>query len=192
MAEIEKRQEIENHVAPVEEEHHEEPAGECRQLDISPDELAAAAFPQFPANCTNIVAEKTEEDVTPGVLRFAIVPVFVDRDPIGRFTVLIWPIGIAFMMLHVHRIVICLRKTARNRLGDSKEAIEQLRAKEGVVNEIVSDPIDVCVDHQRVNKSEDQHHPKRDVRIKEEQAQEIGEMKKTRRGGDGVPARVRK
>src|SRR6266403_1948308 len=147
MAEIEKRQEIENHVAPVEEEHHEEHAGECRQLDISPDEFAAAAFSQFPANCTNIVAEETEEDVTPGILRFAIVPVFIDRDPIGRFTVLIWPISIAFVMLHVDRIVICLRKTARDRLGDSKEAIEQLGAKEGVVNEIVPYSVDVRIDH---------------------------------------------
>ena len=59
------------------------------------------------------------------------------------------------------------------------------------MNEIVSDPIDVCVDHQRVNKSEDEHHPKRGMRIEEEQAQEIGEMKETCRGGDGVPARVR-
>src|SRR5260370_37602696 len=155
MAEIEKRQEIENHVAPVKEEHHEEHASECRQLDISPDEFATAAFAQFSANCTNIVTEKTEEDIAPRVLRFAIVPVFVDRDPIGRFTILIWPVGIALMMLHVHCVVICLRKTARNRLGDSKEAIEQFGAEEGIVNEVVSDAIDVRVDHQRINESED-------------------------------------
>src|SRR5260370_33537301 len=150
MAEIEKRQEIENHVAPVKEEHHEEHASECRQLDISPDEFATAAFAQFSANCTNIVTEKTEEDIAPRVLRFAIVPVFVDRDPIGRFTVLIWPIGIAFMMFHVHRAEICWQKTARNGLGDSKEAIEKLGGEEGFVKEVVSDAIDVGVAHKRI------------------------------------------
>ena len=36
VAKIEKRQKIENHIAPVEQEHHEERGRECSQLYISP------------------------------------------------------------------------------------------------------------------------------------------------------------
>ena len=59
------------------------------------------------------------------------------------------------------------------------------------MNEVVPYAVDVGIDHQRVNESKDQHDPERRVRVKEEESQEISEMKQARRSWDRVPARVR-
>src|SRR5947199_9756998 len=59
VAKIEKRQKIENHVAPVKHKHHKQHSRESSQHDVSPSEFAAAAFAQFPPNRTNIVAKET-------------------------------------------------------------------------------------------------------------------------------------
>ena len=59
VAKIEKRQKIENHVVPVKHKHHEQHRRERCQLDVSPNEFAAAALAQFPPNRTNIVTEET-------------------------------------------------------------------------------------------------------------------------------------
>ena len=62
-------------------------------------------------------------------------------------------------------------------MGDSKNAIQNFGTEKRVMNEIVADAVDVGVDHQRVNKSENQHYPERRMRVKEEKSQEIREMK---------------
>ncbi len=59
------------------------------------------------------------------------------------------------------------------------------------MDEVVPYAVDVGIDHQRVNESKDQHDPERRVRVKEEESQEISEMKQARRSWDRVPARVR-
>ena len=59
------------------------------------------------------------------------------------------------------------------------------------MDKVVPNAVDIRVDHQRVNESEDQHYPKGRVRVKEEESQEISEMKQARRSWDRVPARVR-
>ena len=59
------------------------------------------------------------------------------------------------------------------------------------MNEIVFYPVDICVNHQRINEPEDQYHPQRRAGVKEEETEEIGEMKKTRRGRDSILARMR-
>src|SRR5207249_10958011 len=64
---IEKRQKIENHVAPVKHKHHEQHSRESCQLDVSPYQFAAAAFAQFPPNRTNIVAEETRKTYLHGL-----------------------------------------------------------------------------------------------------------------------------
>ena len=71
-------------------------------------------------------------------------------------------------MLHVHGVVHRLRKAAGHGLCNSKKAIQALGAEEGVVNEVVPHPVDVRIDHQRINEPENQHHPQRRVRVKEE------------------------
>src|SRR5881397_2431906 len=116
---------------------------------------------------------------------------FVNGDPIDRLSVFVWPVGVPLVMLHVDGVVVGLRKATRDRLSNSEEAIEQFRAEEGVMNQIVPDAVDVRVDHQRVNESKDQHYPERRVRVKEEESKEISEMKESRRSRDRVPACVR-
>ena len=116
----------------------------------------------------------------------------VDRQPIDRVAIFILAIRVPLVMLHVHRVVHRLRKAAADRLRDSKQTIQEFGAEKRIMNEIVAHPVDVRVDHQRVNKSEDEHHPQRRVREKEIETQEIRQMKKTRSGWENIPARVRK
>src|SRR5207247_9909436 len=86
---------------------------------------------------------------------------------------------IDFVMLHVNCIVIRLSKATSDRLSDSKQSIKQLQAEEWVMNEVVPYAVDVCVDHQRVNESNNQHHPKRRIRKQQKQTYQIEEMEKT-------------
>ena len=58
------------------------------------------------------------------------------------------------------------------------------------MNEVVTDAVDVCVDHQCINEAEDQHHPQRGARINEEERKKVSEMKQAGQRRDCVPARV--
>src|SRR5207247_9728809 len=147
VTEIKKRQEIKDDVAPIEEEHDEEDGGKRRQLDISPNPLATSALAQFLPNRSNIIAEETEKHVAPRIFGFAVMAVLINRNPIDGLPVLIGPIGVAFVMLHVDGIVVGLRKTTRDRLHDSKKPIEERRPEEWIVDEVMSDAVDVCVHH---------------------------------------------
>src|SRR5437667_12267833 len=129
VAEIPKRHKIKNHIAPVEEKHHEERGGERREFDIAPEKIAISALAQLAFDRTDIVAKETQEHVAPRIFRFAIVPMFVDGNPVDCFSVLIWQVGIALVMLHVDRVVVSLRKAARDRLRNSKEPIQQFRTE---------------------------------------------------------------
>src|SRR5712671_4284222 len=53
-------------------------------------------------------------------------------------------------------------------------------------------PIDVRVDHQGVDKTQNQHDPQWSARIEEEQGEEIGEMEQTGQRWNRVPASVGK
>ena len=94
-------------------------------------------------------------------------------------------------MLHVDRVVHGLGEATGDRLSNAERAIEKFPTEKRIMNEVVADAIDVGVDHQRINEPEKKHHPKRRVRIQKEQADKVGEMKKSGRGGQDVPARVR-
>src|SRR5206468_11954317 len=124
MAKIPKRQKIKNHVAPIEEEQHEQRGRKRGELDVAPEKIAVIAFAQFSANRAYVVAKETQEHIAPRIFRFATVPVPVNRKPIDRVTLFILPIGVALVMLHVHRVVVGLGKAARDRLRDSKEPIQ--------------------------------------------------------------------
>src|SRR5207244_2220238 len=87
--EVKKRQEIENHVAPVKQEHDKKRSRERGQLDVAPEQIAVTALAQFFTNRTDIIAEETEKHIAPRTLRFAVVAVFVDRKPIDGLAVLI-------------------------------------------------------------------------------------------------------
>ena len=94
-------------------------------------------------------------------------------------------------MLHMDGVVHRLREAAGDRLRDSKQAIEKVRAEKRVMDEIVPHPVDVRIDHQRINEPENQHHPQRSMRKQKVQGEKIREMKKPRRGWNDIPAGVR-
>ena len=191
VAEVPKWNEEKNHVTPVEAEQDKKRGCERGQLDPAPSHVAVVAFAQFLSDQADIIAEKTEEDVAPGIFGFALVTVPINGDPVHRFALFVWPVGIAFVMLHVNAVIVSLGKTTGDRLANAKQAVQQGRAEKRVVNKIVADAIDIGVDHQRVDQPQNQHHPQRRAREKQEECEKIGEMKKTRQRWHRVPARVR-
>ena len=60
------------------------------------------------------------------------------------------------------------------------------------MNEVVGNAVDVPRNAHRVDKTEDEHDPKRDAGKKIKHAEEVRAVEKARRGGDCVPACVRK
>ncbi len=87
------------------------------------------------------------------------------------------PIGIALVMLRMNDVVIRLRKAARDRFDDTEEAIQQRRAKERVVDEVVRDTVDVRIDHERIDEAETQHDPERCMRVEQEHAEKQARWK---------------
>jgi len=93
-------------------------------------------------------------------------------------------------MLHVHSVVHRLRKAASNRLCDAKNAIQGIGAEERIVNEVVPHPVDVRIDHQRVDKPQNQHQPQRCMGIEKKQSNEISQMEQASQRGNDIPARM--
>src|SRR2546422_6318144 len=71
VAEIPKREEIKNHITPIEKEHHEQRRSECRQLEVAPEKIAIPALAQLAFDRTDVVAKETQKHVAPRVFRFA-------------------------------------------------------------------------------------------------------------------------
>jgi len=191
LAKVPKRQK-KTDVTPVENAQDNERCDERGQLEDSP-KCFARIFPlQLLENGLRIFAKEAEEGVHEGMLRFAFVTMFINRNPINSFTCLIRAVCIAFVMLHVNAFVKNLAKPDRDRLHDAKQTIEQRRTEVRVVNEVVRYSVDVPGNADRINKSEDEHHPKGDARKKIKHAEEVGAVTKGGRDWDRVPACVRK
>src|SRR5205823_13241608 len=118
-----------------------------------------------------------QEPLAPWSVRFSPVTVTRNGHPINGIDFFVPVIGISLVMLNVHGVVQRLRETAGNGLCGSKNAIQSLGAKERIVNEVVPHSVDVRIHHQRVNESENQHHPRRRMRIEEKQSNEVSQMK---------------
>jgi len=118
--------------------------------------------------------------------------VFVNGDPVDGFAVIVGPIGISLMVLHVNGVVIGLREAAGDRLNDAKKAIQKLGTEKRIVNEVMSDAVDVGIDRESVNESQNEHDPEGSAREKEEESKEVGEMEKARAYRDGIPTGVGK
>src|SRR5205814_9777169 len=145
-----------------------------------------------PKNRLGIFAEKAQESVFEGMLRFTFVTVLVNRDPIDRLTVIVRPVGVPLVMLHVDAFVEDLAKADSDRFEDTEQAIEQRRTEVRIVNEIVGNTVDVPGNADRIDKTENEHHPKRDARKKKEHAEEVSAVQKGGGNRDCVPPRVRK
>jgi len=172
VAEVEKWQE-KKHVTPVDEMdgpgrddncHAQQYHNEHRQLDVAPAQLDFAAFDQLALNHGWIVPEKTKKNVGPRILGFAVVAMFVNRNPVDCLATLIRSIRVALVVLHVDDIVVSLRKAAGDGFDYAENAIEELRTEKRVVNEIVRNAVDIGVDHERINKTHSEHDPERRVR----------------------------
>jgi hypothetical protein len=59
------------------------------------------------------------------------------------------------------------------------------------MNEVVPDPVDVRIYHQRVHERKNQHQPQRRVRKQEVETQKVSKMKEASRGWNSIPACVR-
>ena len=134
MAKVPERQKIQ-HESPVDEvnrirghddRHDQKRRGECRQLNVAPELIAVSPFPQVLSDRANIITEETQKDIAPRIFGFAIMAMPVDRQPIDGVTFLILPVRVPLVMLHMDGVVHRLRKTACDRLRDSKEAIDHL------------------------------------------------------------------
>ena len=90
---------------------------------------------------------------------------------------LIGSIGVSLVMLHVHRIIIGLRKAAGDRFDHAKDAVHPVRPKERIMNEVVSNAIDIGVDHECVDETDNQHHPERGEREKKIHRQKVEKVK---------------
>ncbi len=78
VAEVPERQEVKNHKAPVEQEHHKKRGRECGQFEIAPEKITIVAFAQFFPNRPDVVAKETQEHVAPWIFRLAVVPVTIN------------------------------------------------------------------------------------------------------------------
>src|SRR5215469_7978844 len=79
----------------------------------------------------------TKEDVAPGILRFTIVSVPVDRDPIVTIPVLIRSVAIAHMVPVMHMFVKGLGNPERDRQHHTEQTVQYPRDKVGVMNVVV-------------------------------------------------------
>src|SRR6266536_3686330 len=120
VAKVPKRQK-KTDVTPVENAQDNERCDERGQLKDSPKRFARIFPLQFLENGLRIFAKEAEEGVLEGVLRFAVVTMFVDRNPINSFTRIIWAVRITFVMLHMNAFVKNLAKPDRDRFHDAKQ-----------------------------------------------------------------------
>ena len=107
------------------------------------------------------------------MLGFTFVTVLVNRNPIDGLTVLAQPVRVSFVMLHVNAFVEDLAKTGRDRFQDTEQTIEQRGTEVRIVNEVVGNAVDVLGNADRVDKTENEHVPKRDAPKKIEHAEEV-------------------
>jgi hypothetical protein len=119
MAEVPKRQK-KTDVMPVEDAKDNKSRHEARQLEHSPKRLTRVLALHLFENSLGIFAKETHERVFQRMLRFTVMTVFVDRNPIDGVTVFVGPIGVALVMLHVNALVKNLAEPDRNRFHDAE------------------------------------------------------------------------
>ena len=98
---------------------------------------------------------------------------FLNRNPINGVTMIVRPVGIAFVMLHVNALVKNLTESNRDRFQDAEQAIQQRRTKIRIVDKVVRNAVDIPRNADRINKTKDQHRPERDAREKIKHSEEV-------------------
>jgi len=95
-------------------------------------------------------------------------------------------------MLHVNALVKNLAEANGDRFHDAEQAIQQRRTEIGIVNEVVRNAVDVPRNADRINETENQHHPERHAWEKIKHPEEVSAVENGRCDRDNVPACVRK
>ena len=105
---------------PIENSEDNKRRDEACQLEYSPKGFARTFTFQLLENSLGVLTKETHKRVFQRMLRFAVMPVFVDRNPIGRVTMIVGPIGVTLMMLHVNALVKNLAEPDRDRFHDAE------------------------------------------------------------------------
>ena len=179
-------------VMPVQDTKDHKGRDEAHQLEHSPKRLTRTLAFQFFENRFGILAEETDKRVFQRMFCFTVMAVFVNRNPINGIAVFVRPVGITLVMLHMNALVENLTEANRDRFQDAEQAIQQGRTKIGIVNEVVGDAVDVPRNADGIDKTENQHHPKRYAREKVKHAEEVNAVQNSCRDRDNVPACVGK
>jgi len=95
---------------PVENTEYYKSRDKRHEFEDSPKRFARIFAFQFLKDRLGIFTKETQESVFERMLRFTMLTVFVDRNPIDGFTVLVRPVGVSLVMLHVNAFVEDLAK----------------------------------------------------------------------------------
>src|SRR5262249_59225926 len=104
VAKIPKRQK-ETDVTPVENTENDKCADKQCELGHAPKRFVRILAFQLFKNGLGIFTEKTQERIFEWTLRFALVTVFVNGNPIDGLPVLVGTVSVTFVMLHVNAFV---------------------------------------------------------------------------------------
>jgi len=191
VAKVPKRQK-KTDVTPVQNAQDDESSNKRCEFEDSPKRLARIFPFQFLENGLGIFAEETEERVCERTFGFTVLAVFINRNPIDSFALVVRAVGVSLVMPHVNAFVENLAKTDRDRLQDAKQTIEQRRAEIRIVNEVVGNAVDVPGNADRIDETENHHDPKGNPWKKKKHAEEVNAVQEGCGDRDRVPLRVRK
>ena len=110
----------ETDVMPVQYTEDHKSRDEAHQLEHSPKRLARVLALQFLENSLGVLAKETPECVFQRMLRFTVMAVLVNRNPIDRVTMIVGSVGVALVMLHVNALVKDLTEANGNRFHDAE------------------------------------------------------------------------
>jgi hypothetical protein len=118
--------------------------------------------------------------------------VFVNRNPIHRFSAFIRQVSVAFVVLQVDSFINDLAEDERHRFQYAEQPIQDRRTEIAIVNEVVGDAIDVPRDADGVDQTKNDHDPERHARKEVEHHKEVEAMQEAGRNWDRVPTRLGK
>src|SRR6266700_6578379 len=110
----------ETDVMPVEYTEDHKSRDEAHQLEISPKRLARVLALQFLENSLGVLTKETPECVFQRMLRFTVMAVLVNRNPIDGVTMIVGAVGVSLVMLHVNAVVKNLAEADGDRFHDAE------------------------------------------------------------------------
>jgi hypothetical protein len=94
------------------------------------------------------------------------------------------------MMTVMHVLIKSLGNSKSDRLHDAEESIEKSRSEKRVVNQVVSNAVNVPRNTDRIYQTHTNEHPPRGIRKHEEKRDDVCEVKQAANDTNGVPFRV--